>query len=175
MRPESVLVASVPRRSTAPPPKGSAGFTLIELLVVVAIIGIITSIAVRQLREHFENALVTAVAADLKTFESGFLSYNTDHGVFPPDSHLDGDYHLPPGAGMEDYLPVQRWANRTPLGGNYNWEGPDNYAYAGISVFSPVASSSLFALLDEKLDDGDLSQGRLRLTPNGRHTYIIDE
>jgi len=25
------------------------------------------------------------------------------------------------------------------------------------------------------MDDGDLSQGRFRQTPNGRYTYILDE
>jgi type IV pilus assembly protein PilA len=29
--------------------------------------------------------------------------------------------------------------------------------------------------LDSMLDDGDLSQGKFRQTPNGRYTYIIDE
>jgi hypothetical protein len=30
-------------------------------------------------------------------------------------------------------------------------------------------------LLDSMLDDGDLTQGKFRQTPNGRYTYIIDE
>ena len=59
--------------------------------------------------------------------------------------------------------------------GNYNWEGPDNYPYAGISLFSSNAPASTMAMLDETIDDGDLSQGRFRLTPNSRYTYIITE
>jgi hypothetical protein len=31
------------------------------------------------------------------------------------------------------------------------------------------------ALLDEAIDDGDLSQGRFRITPNSRYTFIIAE
>ncbi|MHC4428020.1 MAG: hypothetical protein ACYS0D_05370, partial [Planctomycetota bacterium] len=94
---------------------------------------------------------------------------------FPPDSHLNPPFHLPPGAGMEDYLPVHRWADPTPLGGNYNWEGPNNYPYAAVSIFEATAPPSLLAQLDDKVDDGDLSQGKLRLTPNGRYTYVINE
>jgi prepilin-type N-terminal cleavage/methylation domain-containing protein len=153
----------------------SSGFTLLELLIVVGVIGVIAAIAVGILSEQTEKAMVTAVAADLKTFESGFLSYAADQGDFPPDSHLDGTYHLPPGAGVEDYLPVERWASETPLGGNYNWEGPDFYPYAGVSVFQPSAPASTFALLDKTLDDGDLSQGKFRVGTNGRYTYVIDE
>ena len=153
----------------------SGGFTLLELLVVVGIIGVIAAIAVTALRNQIEKAMVTAVAADLKTFETGFVSYATDSGDFPPDSHLDGDWHLPVGLGVEDYLPAQRWVTETPLGGFYNWEGPDNYPYAGISVFQPTATSATFALLDETLDDGNLGSGKFRLTSNGRYTFILDE
>ena len=153
----------------------SDGFTLIELLVVMAIIAILASIAVAVYREQIDKARVAAVAADLRTFESGFISYASDHGDFPQDSHLQPPYHLPPGAGMEPYLPVERWATTTPLGGNYNWEGPDNYPYAGISIFNASAPASIMAMLDDKLDDGNLAQGRFRFTPNSRYTLIIDE
>jgi prepilin-type N-terminal cleavage/methylation domain-containing protein len=162
-------------------PKGAArtepaaGFTLIELLVVVAIIGIIAAIATAAFHSQIDKARVAAVAADLKTFHTGFLSYATDNDQFPPDSHLNPPYHLPPGAGMEDYLPVHRWADETPLGGNYNWEGPNNYPYAGISLYEATAPASVMAMLDDKIDDGDLSQGLFRLTPNSRYTYILHE
>lgn len=151
------------------------GFTLIELLVVVAIIGIIAAIAVAAYTDQIDKARVAAVAADLRTFETGFLSYQTDTGIYPADSHLDPPYHLPPGSGMERYVPVQRWAQTSPLGGNYNWEGPNNYPYAGISVFAPTAEASVFAMLDARVDDGNLGQGRFRITPNGRYTWILDE
>ncbi len=151
------------------------GFTLLELLVVVVIIGIIAVIAVGAYADQIDKARVMAVATDLRTFEAGFLVYQTDTGTFPTDSHLEEPYHLPPGSDIERYLPVQRWVPTSPLGGNYNWEGPDYYPYAGISVFAPTAEASLFAMLDASIDDGNLGQGRFRITPNGRYTWIIDE
>jgi type IV pilus assembly protein PilA len=155
--------------------QASSGFTLIELLVVVAIIGIIAAVALVAFEGTILKARVTSVATDLRTFETGFLAYETDEGSFPPDSHLDAPYHLPAGAGMEEYLPVNAWARETPLGGNYNWEGPNNYPYAGISLWSTTAPPSALAMLDDRIDDGDLSQGRFRVTPNGRYTWILDE
>jgi type IV pilus assembly protein PilA len=153
----------------------SAGFTIIELLVVLVIIGIIAAIAVVAYANQLDKARVAAVASDLRTFETGFLSYSTDTSEFPPDSHLPPPYHLAPGTGMENYLPITRWVQETPLGGNYNWEGPDNYPYAGISLYNATASASVMAMLDEKIDDGNLGQGRFRITPNSRYTLIIDE
>ncbi len=155
--------------------RSCAGFTLLELLVVVAIIGILAAIGASVYINQIDRARVAAVAADLRTFENGFLSYAKDNSQFPPDSHLPAPYHLPPGTGMENYLPARRWAQDTPLGGNYNWEGPNSYPYAGISLFEPSAPASVFAMLDEKIDDGNLGQGRFRLTPNNRYTLIIDE
>ena len=153
----------------------SSGFTLIELLVVVAILGILASVAVVATRESILKAKVSAAAGDLRTFKSGFINYTSDHGQFPPDSHLDAPYHLASGSGAEHYIPVDRWVSETVLGGNYNWEGPDSYPYAGVSVFKPTASAAVFAQLDATLDDGDVGTGRFRLGENGRYTYIIDE
>jgi prepilin-type N-terminal cleavage/methylation domain-containing protein len=153
----------------------SAGFTIVELLVVLAILGIIAAVAIAAYWHQIDHARVAAVAGDLRTFETGFLSYASDTGDFPPDSHLDPPYHLPTGVGIEDYLPVTRWATPTPMGGNYNWEGPNNYSYAGVSLYQATVPASTLAMLDDRIDDGDLSQGRFRITPNGRYTYIIDE
>ncbi len=136
-------------------------------------IGIVIAIAVPTLQSQTEKAKISAVAADLKTFETGFVSYQSDNSTFPPDHHLSGPYHLP--AGVEAYIPTARWVETTPLGGNYNWEGPNNYPYAGVSVFQPTASASTFALLDAVLDDGNVGTGRFRIGTNGRYTYIIDE
>jgi prepilin-type N-terminal cleavage/methylation domain-containing protein len=149
------------------------GFTLIELLVVVAVLGIVSSLAVTVMRLQIEKAQIAALVSDFRTFEAGFVTYSSDTGNFPPDHHLDGVYNLP--AGVEDYIPVNRWAIETPLGGNYNWEGPDFYPYAAVSVFKPTAPASMFARVDATIDDGDLGSGKFRLGENGRYTFIVDE
>jgi type IV pilus assembly protein PilA len=106
----------------------------------------------------------------MRSISQAFVAYFASNGTYPPDSHRT----LPPG--MDEYLNPSLWANETPIGGYYNWDGPDNYPYAGLSIFPPNdVPLSERQMLDELLDDGDLSQGRFRNGTNGRPTWIIED
>ena len=91
--------------------------------------------------------------------------------IYPNDSHIV----LPDLPTMEYYINPDVWGKTTLMGGTYNWEGPDGYPYAGISIFGATAPQEDLELLNTMLDDGDLTQGKFRQTPNGRYTYIIEE
>jgi prepilin-type N-terminal cleavage/methylation domain-containing protein len=146
-----------------------AGFTMIELLVVIAILGILAGISLSMLRDYRERAGVAATATEIKLFSSAFVAYHIDHEEFPPDTHGN----LP--AGMEKFIANHLWTEATPLGGQYNWEGPDNYSYAGISIFNHTASQRAILILDRMLDNGDVNTGKFRVMSNGRPTYVIEE
>ena len=157
----------------------SGGFTLIELMVVIAIIGILASIAIPNYMRYRRKAEIAEIAANLKNFKTGFIAYAIDEGYYPDDCHTDtGPYGLP-NTTIEDYISLDTWTRPTALGGRYNWEGPDQYwdsdGYLGISKDEGTAPTRDFRFLDGMLDDGDLSDGVFRLTPNGRYTYMIED
>ena len=151
------------------------GFTILELLVVIAIVGILAAIAIPTFSAYRDSAKIGRMASNLRTFSNAFKIYLLDNNCYLPDSHNDGDYNLKVGYGTEDYLPIQAWISTPDWGGFYNWEGPDNYPYAGISFFGTTAPEPIMIKLDKLIDNGDLNSGVFRKTPNGRYTYIVDD
>jgi type IV pilus assembly protein PilA len=154
---------------------GKNAFSILELMVVIAIISVLAAIAIPAYLSHRDKAKITHIASDLRNFRDGFMVYVAENGCFPPDSHNDAPYNLKNGYGTEDYLPIQAWITEPYWGGFYNWEGLDNYPYAGISLYGTTASQSIMTKLDRVLDNGDLSTGVFRKTPNGRYTYIVQD
>jgi prepilin-type N-terminal cleavage/methylation domain-containing protein len=145
------------------------GFTFIELLIAIVIIGLLAGIALPRFKVYRERANIARTAQELKGFAGAFTAYTVDNEDYPPDSHLT----LPPG--MTQFISASLWTTETPLGGTYNWEGPDAYPYAGISLLQPTAPLATLASLDRMLDDGNLIAGKFRIGTNGRVTYIIED
>jgi len=141
------------------------------MLTVIAIIGILASIFMPMISGINGTSKVTATAADFRTFANAFKAYSMLEGGWPPDSHNS----IPLGVGMEAYLSAESFNRDAAIGGRYNWEGPDNYTYAGISLTTTSASTEDLEALDDILDDGNLSSGWFRLMGNGRYTLIIED
>lgn len=71
------------------------GFTLIELLIVVAIISILSSIAVPNFLEAQTRAKVSRAKADMRTMANALETYRVDHNNYPYRRHpmwKDGYY-----------------------------------------------------------------------------------
>ncbi len=154
--------------------KQNQGFTLIELLVAIAILGVLAAMAIMSYNSYRERAKLGVIATDLRTFGISFEAYNVSNGCYPPDSHNEAPNNLKNGYGTENYLPIGAWINPPYWGGFYNWEGPDTYSFAGISLYNTTATNSIMVRLDQLMDDGNLSSGRFR-DESGRYTYIVND
>lgn len=71
--------------------RGNGGFTLVELLVVVAIIGIITSIAIPALRQAIDKAKQRRTMADMRTVATAVSTYGVDYPFVPKLSSVNVD------------------------------------------------------------------------------------
>ncbi len=68
-----------------------AGFTLIELLIVVAIIGIVSTIAIPQLLTAYRKAKITRLLAEVNGFQRALVEYSIDNSIFPLKSEFDNE------------------------------------------------------------------------------------
>ncbi len=148
----------------------NSGFTLLELMVVIVIVGILAAIAMTSYRNFILRSQLTEMATTLGQFAREFEIWEQVNGYYPNDSHIV----LPPDANGLAINEDDR-SRTTLLGGNWNWEGPDGYSYAGISIIGVTAEEEHIMQFDTILDDGVLTSGKFRRTSNGRYTYIIDE
>lgn len=62
------------------------GFTLIELLVVVAIVGVLTAIAVPGLNYALRKANINAVSGEGKALYTAFTMFYMDNNIYPNQS-----------------------------------------------------------------------------------------
>jgi len=70
--------------AASPPVRRVDGFTLIELMVVIAIIGILASIAMPNMRRAPQQAKEAVLKEDLYQIRSSIDQYLGDHGEYPP-------------------------------------------------------------------------------------------
>ncbi len=147
--------------------RNQSGFTLLELMITVAIIGLLAAVAIPSYQDYLKRARMTELAQQFGQMKSILNIYAQEVGRYPDDTHI-----VPPsGVTLPDY-----WSETTVLGGNFNWEGPDGYPYAGIAILGATAPERDIIQFDRIIDDGDLNTGRFRISDqNGRHVFILDE
>ncbi|MBD1568639.1 MULTISPECIES: pilin [Aliivibrio] len=66
--------------------QGQKGFTLIELMIVVAVIGVLSAIAMPQYQKYVAKAEVASALATLTGVKTNVEAYAVENGTFPDGS-----------------------------------------------------------------------------------------
>lgn len=69
--------------------QGQKGFTLIELMIVVAVIGVLSAIAMPQYQKYVAKAEVASALATLTGIKTNVEAYAVENGTFP-DGETEG-------------------------------------------------------------------------------------
>jgi len=147
------------------------GFTLVEIMIVVVIIGLLLAIAFPYFAKARTESTITAFIADLRVATGAFELYSLENGGYPPDRNPG---EMP--AGMEPYLSGIKWTESTPIGGLWDWDYLTFGNKIGVSVRYTDGGDhdALLQEIDKRIDDGDLSAGKLQKRTSG-YIWIIEQ
>ncbi len=156
------------------------GFTLIELLVVVAVIGLLSSIALASLSSAREKAAVASTITNFKQVEKALLLLADEEGIstwwqetsFCP-SNCDISFMIEDTNRLGKFLPL---APTPPIGTNLHYDNDlDSFAcgsggpvYQGVNLGIRNVSMEFAQKVSVEIDgDNDLLCGRIRWDPSG--------
>jgi type IV pilus assembly protein PilA len=148
------------------------GFTLVEIMVVVVVIGLLAALAIPAFRRAQRASQNTRVVNDFRVFAQAFEIYNTQNGGWPESAAPGAIPSLP--VSIADSLRAASWQGRTGIGGLWQWEnGLGSSGDAGICITDYTCTEAQLTELDAKMDDGNLTTGKLKKTSATRVIYVL--
>jgi prepilin-type N-terminal cleavage/methylation domain-containing protein len=161
-------------------PRSTRGVSLVELMVVVTIISMLMALAVPSYQRVQKRARAGALVNDFRVFSTVYLAYAHENGVWPPETAAGV---LPAGITSQD-MKTSVWTSPTPIGGHFDWEY--NQIHQGVQYRAAIAITDtadaplivdleLYQMMDEALDDGNLSTGSFRLGENNCPLFVLEQ
>jgi prepilin-type N-terminal cleavage/methylation domain-containing protein len=145
------------------------GFTLVEIIIVVAIIGMLAAIGIPVMYKAGNKARANRFARDIHSAGHAFVQYSFVTGAYPADKT---PAQMP--AGMSAYLANFPWTEDTVVGGHWDWDYLQFGTKAAVSVHMPTWNDDRMQMIDDVMDDGNLSTGQFRKRSGG-YMYVLEE
>lgn len=150
-----------------------SAFSLVELLIVIVVIGILAAVVIPNTIMAGDTARVTATAQDLRAIESAVVSYKNKNGRWPRDVARA----VLPVEIAEYFTKSDPFGKTVPLGGVYDYDGATSSRGPRISIRgstgNPIPNDATTLELDEEMDDGVLTSGRLRKSGGSIEYYLV--
>ena len=148
------------------------GFTLIEILIVVVILGILASVVIVSIATSTEEAGRSAFMQTGRVLVDAAMRYKFSTGEWPVDSSSGA---VP--TGMTGYFVVEQYLAGTPIGGVWDTEYADSGITSAIGVHfngtGDTRDDAFMILIDQRMDDGNLSTGGFRKLASERYYFVL--
>ena len=89
-------------------------FTVVEIAIAVAIIAVLTALALPAYKRSKDSTKIAALENDLRVYAQSFETYALENKDYPQSQPTTGVFPV----GMEGRLP-QGWTEPSPVGGQY--------------------------------------------------------
>lgn len=163
--------------------KSTSGFTIVELLVVIVVIAILATIATVAYTGIQTRARAASIISGINTMEKAFNLYKAKSGTGTWWRETDAGLVNGGSASISSIITnnsvFRDYLKETPttegLGTSSIWaydnDGDTNsgcHTSAGVNIYATAATNTaLVQQIDDTIDDGNLSCGRVRLYTTG--------
>lgn len=138
-------------------------FSLVEIMIVVVVIGIIAAISSFAWQYHIRKVRAAQLVQGYRVISQAAQVYVSENGQWPADN-ANG---LPPE--LASAISAQGRGKQPVAGGYWAWRNiPGQYApdttdpYVCVTYVTPQFEDDLFLMVDAKMDDGLLRQGKFQ-------------
>lgn len=162
------------------------GFTIVELLIVIVVIGILAAIVIVAYTGVQQRAQAAAVVSGIKSADKAFrlLAAEQGYDTWPLDTTLTGHANptlddLIANTDLKKYLQQVPQASGLTLGWGYDNDGDSraptacDTKWTGVNLTISGVPDAVLQQIDNTLDDGNTSCGRVRLADSSRIIYQL--
>ena len=118
------------------------GFTLVELMVVIAILGVLSAIAIPKFTDSTAAANTAKIQADLRTIDSASVMYQAQFGTIPTIDDLTNNNYLATTPTPPSGKAYSNSDEATAISGNYHVSTADTTLGRGVLGAAATATAT---------------------------------